>query len=103
MKVTPTTMKKNKSGARERKGGASPSRLIDGRIKELGDWRGETLARVRRLIRQADPEMVEEWKWRFLPGFHDGVGVDGLLDRAHDPDGCCAVHASRLAAGSRDG
>jgi hypothetical protein len=45
-------------------GGASPSRLIDARIKELGDWRGETLARVRSLIRQADPEVVEAVKWR---------------------------------------
>jgi len=78
MKVTPTTMKKNKSGARERKGGASPSRLIDGRIKELGDWRGETLARVRRLIRQADPEMVEEWKWRGVPVWsHAGIICTG--------------------------
>jgi hypothetical protein len=49
---------------KEGKGGASPSRLIDARIKELGDWRGETLARVRSLIREADPEVVEEVKWR---------------------------------------
>lgn len=47
--------------------GDSPSRLIDARIEELGDWRGETLARVRRLIKEADPEMVEEWKWRGVP------------------------------------
>ena len=46
---------------------ASPSRLIDARIQELGDWRGETLARVRALIKQADPEVVEEWKWRGVP------------------------------------
>jgi hypothetical protein len=45
----------------------SPSRLIDARIADLGDWRGETLARVRALIRQADPAMVEEWKWRGVP------------------------------------
>jgi hypothetical protein len=83
MKVTPTTMKKNKSGARERKGGASPSRLIDGRIKELGDWRGETLARVRRLIRQADPEMVEEWKWRGVPVWsHAGIICTGETYKA---------------------
>ena len=44
--------------------GESPSRLIDAKIKELGDWRGETLARVRGLIKQADPDVVEEWKWR---------------------------------------
>src|SRR3954466_4500412 len=50
----------------------SPSRLIDGRIKELGDWRGETLARVRALIKQADPEVVEEWKWRGVPVWSHG-------------------------------
>src|SRR6266436_7739327 len=63
MKET-TTMKKRKSGSKEEKGGDSPSRLIDARIKKLGDWRGETLARVRILIKQADPEVVEEVKWR---------------------------------------
>ncbi len=52
------------NGSKEGKGGDSPSRLIDARIKALGDWRGETLARVRALIRQADPEVVEEVKWR---------------------------------------
>jgi hypothetical protein len=52
-----------KSGSKEGKGGDSPSRLIDARIKELSDWRGETLARVRNLIQQADPEVVEELKW----------------------------------------
>ena len=57
-------MKKSKSGSKEEKGGDSPSRLIDARIKKLGDWRGETLARVRILIKQADPEVVEEVKWR---------------------------------------
>jgi len=50
----------SKSGSKEAKGAASPSQLIDARIKELSDWRGETLARVRRLIKQADPEVVEE-------------------------------------------
>jgi hypothetical protein len=45
-------------------GGESPSELIDAKIKELGDWRGETLSRLRRLIKEADPEVVEEWKWR---------------------------------------
>ena len=58
------TMKKTKSGANEGKGGDSPSRLIDARIKKLADWRGETLARVRTLIREADPDVVEEVKWR---------------------------------------
>ena len=47
----------------------SPSELIDARIAELGDWRGETLARVRALIKQADPEVVEEWKWRGVPAW----------------------------------
>ena len=51
----------------------SPSRLIDARIKELGDWRGDTLARVRALIHEADAEVVEEWKWRGVPVWsHDG-------------------------------
>jgi hypothetical protein len=51
------------SGLKEGTRGDSPSRLIDARIKELGDWRGGTLAKVRKLIREADPEIVEEWKW----------------------------------------
>ena len=53
-------------------GGAAPSELIDARIAELGDWRGETLARVRALIRDADPGVVEEWKWRGVPVWSDG-------------------------------
>jgi hypothetical protein len=72
-----TTMKKSKSGAKEGKGN-SPSRLIDARIKELGDWRGETLARVRSLIKQADPEVVETWKWRGVPVWeHAGIICTG--------------------------
>jgi hypothetical protein len=56
----------------------SPSRLIDARIKELGDWRGKTLARVRALIKQADAEVVEEWKWRGVPVWsHDGIICTG--------------------------
>jgi hypothetical protein len=56
----------------------SPSRLIDGRIKELSDWRSETLARVRTLIKQADPDVVEEWKWRGVPVWeHDGIICTG--------------------------
>ena len=56
----------------------SPSELIDGRIHELGDWRGETLARVRALIKEADPEVVEEWKWRGVPVWeHDGIICTG--------------------------
>ena len=64
MKKATTTMKKSKSGSKEGKGGDSPSQLIDARIKELSDWRGETLARIRILIKQADPEVIEELKWR---------------------------------------
>ncbi|MBB4464665.1 hypothetical protein GGE42_000541 [Rhizobium leguminosarum] len=56
-----------KSGSSEEKDGDSPSRLIDARIEELSDWRGQTLARVRTLIRQAEPDVVEEWKWRGVP------------------------------------
>ncbi|MBX5147470.1 DUF1801 domain-containing protein [Rhizobium lentis] len=59
------TMKTSETGTG--KEGASPSQLIDARIEELGDWRGDTLARVRALIRQAEPEVVEEWKWRGVP------------------------------------
>jgi hypothetical protein len=56
----------------------SPSRLIDARIKELGDWRGETLSRVRALIKKAVPGVVEEWKWRGVPvWYHDGMICTG--------------------------
>ena len=56
----------------------SPSRLIDARIKELGDWRGKMLSHVRALIKQADPEVVEEWKWRGVPVWsHDGLICTG--------------------------
>jgi hypothetical protein len=58
--------------------GQSPSELIDRRIAELGDWRGETLARMRKLIKEADPEVVEEWKWRGTPIWsHDGIICTG--------------------------
>jgi hypothetical protein len=73
-----TTMKKRKSSSKEGKGGDSPSQLIDARIKELSDWRGDTLARVRILIKQADPEVVEEWKWRGVPVWsHAGMICTG--------------------------
>src|SRR5215510_14004883 len=73
------TMKKSKSGSKE----GTPSRLIDTRIKELGDWRGETLARVRSLIKQADPEVVEEWKWRGVPVWeHAGIICTGETYKA---------------------
>jgi hypothetical protein len=58
--------------------GASASRLIDARIRELGDWRGETLARVRAVIRRAVPEVIEEWKWRGVPVWsHAGIICTG--------------------------
>src|SRR5205809_3305302 len=69
-----TTMKKTKSGVEEGKGD-SPSQLIDARIKELSDWRGETLARIRILIKQADPEVVEELKWKKPSNSMAGVPV----------------------------
>ena len=56
----------------------SPSQLIDARIKELGDWRGEMLSRLRTLVKEADPEVVEEWKWRGVPvWYHDGMLCTG--------------------------
>src|SRR5215475_257280 len=71
-------MKKRTSGPKDGKAGHSPSRLIDARIKELSDWRGEMLARVRMLIRQADPDVVEEWKWRGVPVWeHAGIICTG--------------------------
>jgi hypothetical protein len=71
-------MTKAKSGAREAGDGDSPSQLIDARIKELGDWRGETLAHIRKLIKEADPDVVEEWKWRGVPvWYHDGMICTG--------------------------
>jgi len=64
-----------KSGSQK---GKSPSRMMDERIKELGDWRGKTLSRLRTLIKEADPEVVEEWKWRGVPVWsHDGLICTG--------------------------
>jgi hypothetical protein len=78
-----TTMKKSNSGPKDGKGRDSPSQLIDARIKELGDWRGKTLARVRLLIQQADPEVVEEWKWRGVPVWeHAGILCTGETYKA---------------------
>jgi hypothetical protein len=75
MKKATTTAVKSRSGSKE---GDPPSRLIDARIKELSDWRGEALARVRKLIKQADPEIVEEWKWRGVPVWeHAGIICTG--------------------------
>jgi hypothetical protein len=73
------TMSKKPSGTKE----DSPARLIDARIKALGDWRGATLARVRALIKQADPEVVEEWKWRGVPVWsHAGIICTGETYKA---------------------
>ena len=74
MKKATPTMKK--SGSKE--GTDTPSQLIDARIEELSDWRGETLARIRSLIKEADPEVVEEWKWRGVPVWsHAGIICTG--------------------------
>ena len=76
MKKATIIMKK--SGSKEAKAGDSPSQLIDARIEDLSDWRGEMLARVRRLIKQADPEVAEEWKWRGVPVWsHTGIICTG--------------------------
>jgi hypothetical protein len=71
-----------KSAATEEEAGSSPSRLIDARVKKLGDWRGETLARVRTIIKQADPDVIEEVKWRKPSNSMLGVPVwehDGII------------------------
>jgi hypothetical protein len=82
MKKATTAMTKS-GGAKEGKGGGSPSALIDARIKELSDWRGEMLARVRTLIKQADPDVVEEWKWRGVPVWeHAGIICTGETYKA---------------------
>ena len=76
-------MKKTKSAATKAKEGTSPSRLIDARIKELGDWRGATLASVRKLIKEACPDVVEEWKWRGVPVWeHSGIICTGETYKA---------------------
>ena len=68
-------MATRKSGSQETK---SPSQLIDARIEELGDWRGELLGRLRALVKEADPDVVEEWKWRGVPVWsHDGIICTG--------------------------
>jgi hypothetical protein len=76
-------MKNSKSAATKAKESASPSRLIDGRIRELGDWRGEALARVRGFIKEACPDVVEEWKWRGVPVWeHTGIICTGETYKA---------------------
>jgi hypothetical protein len=71
------------SGAKDAGAGDSAARLIDARIRDLGDWRGQTLARVRALIKQADPEVIEEWKWRGVPVWsHAGILCTGETYKA---------------------
>ena len=73
-----TAMKKSVSAATKAKATQSPSALIDGRIKELGDWRGDTLAQIRQVIKQAVRGVVEEWKWRGVPVWeHNGIICTG--------------------------
>ncbi len=72
-----------KTDLKDGEGAGSASQLIDARIKELSDWRGETLARIRALIKQADPEVVEEWKWRGVPVWeHNGIICTGETYKA---------------------
>ena len=94
--------------------GELPSGLIDARIKELGDWRGKTLAHVRALIKQALPEVVEEWKWRGVPvWYHDGMICTGETYKAvvkltfamgaslKDPSGSALTPALKATPGAR--
>jgi len=88
--------------------GKSPSQLIDAKIKELGDWRGEMLSRLRALIREADPEVVEEWKWRGVPVWsHDGLICTGETYKAvvkmTFAKGAALQDPSRLFNSSLDG
>jgi len=77
MKSTMMVKKKGKKKSSSHEGD-SPSQLIDARIEELGDWRGKTLSQLRALIKQADPDVVEEWKWRGVPVWsHDGLICTG--------------------------
>ncbi|MFL6583795.1 MAG: DUF1801 domain-containing protein [Chthoniobacterales bacterium] len=78
MKKSATATKQTSSGSKQKQAGDSPSQLIDAKIKELSDWRGETLAHIRRLIKQADADVVEEWKWRGVPVWsHAGIICTG--------------------------
>jgi len=78
-----TTTRTSAKGAKPEEGAASASELIDARIKELNDWRGGMLARIRSLIKQADPEVIEEWKWRGVPVWsHAGIICTGETYKA---------------------
>jgi hypothetical protein len=94
-----------KSGSQKSK---SPSELIDARIKELGDWRGATLSRLRSLVKQADPEVVEEWKWKGVPvWYHDGMICTGEtyknVVKMTFAKGAALADPSRLFNSSLDG
>ena len=106
--MTKATTSMKKSSAKEAKAGGSPSRHIDARIKELGDWRGETLARIRSIIKQAVPDVVEEWKWRGVPVWeHDGIICTGetykSLVKLTFMKGAALKDPSRLFNSSLDG
>jgi hypothetical protein len=78
MRKATKTIQKRPSASKEEEGGGSPSELIDARIRELSDWRGETLGRIRSVVKQADPEVVEDWKWRGVPVWsHAGIITTG--------------------------
>ena len=80
MKKAATSVKGSASAAKD---GNTPGRHIDARIEELGDWRGEMLARIRGIIKKADPDVVEEWKWRGVPVWeHDGIICTGETYKA---------------------
>ena len=86
----------------------SPSQLIDARIKELGDWRGKMLSRLRTLVKEADPEVVEEWKWRGVPVWsHDGLICTGEtyknVVKMTFANGAALKDPSRLFNSSLDG
>ena len=87
--------------------GDSPSKLIDARIKELPDWRGKTLSRLRALIKQADPKVVEEWKWNVPVWSHDGILCTGETYKTHVKltfaKGAAVKDPSRLFNSSLDG
>jgi hypothetical protein len=103
------SVRKSKKGPSENpSSGASPSELIDQRIAELGDWRGETLRRMRKLIKEADPEVVEEWKWMGTPVWeHGGIICTGESYKAvvklTFAKGASLKDAARLFNSSLDG
>jgi hypothetical protein len=108
-KATSTKKKSARDSKQGNEGGSTPpaSQLIDARIHELNDWRGQTLARVRALIRQADPDVVEEWKWRVPVWSHAGILCTGETYKAvvklTFPKGASLADPSGLFNASLDG